>query len=541
MTRPPIYLYDTTLRDGTQGANISFTSEAKLAICYRLDDFGLHYIEGGWPGSNPRDQHFFRLAKRATFRQSKLTAFSSTRRAETDVAKDVNIRALLDSDAPVIAMFGKSWDVHVERALGTTLEENLDMIYESVAYMKEMGREVVYDAEQFFDGYKHNSEYAIATLCAAADGGADFLTLCDTNGGTLPNEIERIMLDVKAALKSKYAERRVIRLGIHTHNDCGMAVANSIIAIQTGAVMVQGTINGYGERTGNADLTSIIPVLKLKMGLECISGERLAGLTDLARFVSETANMIPQNSRPFVGKNAFAHKAGVHVNAVMKFPESYEHIDPTLVGNHRRVVVSDLSGKSNIEFKAKEFGFELDAAGRDSRKIVSEIKRLEQVGYQFENAEASFKLLIDRLTERFTPLFELESLRITIEKDRDRGSRVHAVLKVKVGDRIEMTAAEGGETVDVLDRALHKALDVHYPALRDMQTVDFNIRIIEGQDGKASRSRVSIDSRDGQHRWSTMGVSENVIEACWTALVDSFHYKLIRRDPTPKPHADGSR
>ena len=523
-----IFLYDTTLRDGTQGASVSFTSEEKLAICHRLDEFGIHYIEGGWPGSNPRDLHFFELAKKAKFKEAKLTAFSSTRRANTAVEADMNLKALLDSEAPVIAMFGKSWDLHVEKALCTTLEENLDMIRESVVYMKEKGREVVYDAEQFFDGFKNNSDYALQTLMAAVDGGAEFITLCDTNGGSLPHEIRDITISVKKSLEKKYGSGKSIRLGIHTHNDSGMAVANSIVAIEEGAVMVQGTINGYGERTGNADLTSIIPILKLKMGFDCISDENLAGLTDLARYVSETANMTPVNSRPFVGKNAFAHKAGVHVNAVMKEPKSYEHMDPTLVGNQRRVLVSDLSGKSNIEFKAHEFGFEFSDGSFDGRKIVNEIKRLEQDGYQFDVAEGSFKVLMEKLTERFKPLFELESIRITMEKDKDDISHVHAVLKVMVGNEIEMTAADGIETVDVLDRALRKALSKHYPELDTMRTVDFNIRVIKGRDGKPSRSRVSIESTDSEHRWSTMGVSENVVEACWQALADSFQYKLSK-------------
>ena len=523
-----ILLYDTTLRDGTQGANVSFTSKEKLAICHRLDDFGMHYIEGGWPGSNPRDLQFFELAKKAKFKHAKLAAFSSTRRANVAVKDDLNLKALLDSEAPVITMFGKSWDMHVEKALCTTLEENLAMIGESVAYMKERGREMVYDAEQFFDGFKRNREYALKTLMAAVDGGADFITLCDTNGGSLPNEIQDITEQVIDVLKQKYGDDKPIKIGIHTHNDSGMAVANSIVAIRAGAVLVQGTINGYGERTGNADLTSIIPILKLKMGFDCISEANLTGLTDLARAVSETANMTPLGSRPFVGKNAFAHKAGVHVNAVMKEPTSYEHMDPTLVGNQRRVLVSDLSGKSNIEFKAHEFGFEFSDDSLDGRKIVKEIKRLEQDGYQFDVAEGSFKVLMEKLTEQFKPLFELESARITIEKDKDKSSQVHVVLKIKVGDEVEITAADGNETVDVLDRALRKALAKHYPELESMRTVDYNIRVIEGLDDKPSRSRVLMESKDAEHRWSTMGVSENVVEACWQALADSFQYKLTK-------------
>ena len=521
-----IYLYDTTLRDGTQGAGISFTAEEKLAVCRRLDEFGVQYIEGGWPGSNPRDQQFFELARQARFEHARLTAFSATRRAGTDVRKDPNLLALLEAETPAVAIFGKSWDLHVEKTLGTTLGENLAMIHESVALLKAEGREVIYDAEQFFDGYKRNPAYAFETLCAALEGGADFLVLCDTNGGSLTNEVVDIIARVRETLVTRYGNGRSIELGIHTHNDCGLAVANSIAAVQAGVVMVQGTINGIGERTGNADLTSVIPILQLKMGLDCVPPANLAGLANLARFVSELAHMIPLNSRPFVGKNAFAHKAGVHVSAVMKRPESYEHMDPALVGNQRRVLVSDLAGRSNVEFKAQELGMELGAMGLDSKGLVAEIKRLEQDGYQFDQAEGSFRLLVERLTQRFVPRFELDSFRITIEKDQDDKGLVQVLLKVRVGDQVELAAAEGRETVNVLARALHKALDGHYPELRGMRTVDFNIRVIAGHEGAPSRSRVSIETTDGEQRWSTMGVAENVTEACWMALADSFHYKL---------------
>jgi len=529
-----VLLYDTTLRDGTQGANVSFTSEEKLLIAQRLDEFGIHYVEGGWPGSNPRDMHFFELAKRAVFTQARLTAFSSTRRPNVPVEKDQNLKAVLDSEAPVIAIFGKSWDLHVEKALCTTLEENLAMIRESVAYMKENDRELVYDAEQFFDGYKANPDYAVQTLVAACEGGADFLTLCDTNGGSLPHEIYEITATVRRAVEERLPngmKGSPLRWGIHTHNDCGMAVANSIAAVRAGAVMVQGTINGYGERTGNADLTSIIPILCLKMGVQCVPPDRLPGLTDLARFVSETANMIPFNARPFVGKNAFAHKAGVHVNAVMKFAESYEHMNPELVGNRRRVLVSDLSGKSNVEYKAKEFGVELGADGLDSRKIVNEVKRLEQDGYQFDMADGSFRLLMERLTEKFRPLFELESFRITIEKDRDQQCSAHAIVKIRVGDSTEVTASEGHDPVKVLEKALHKALAHYYPDLSSLQTIDLNARMLAGRNGESPRARIIIESTDGHHRWSTMGVSENIIEASWHALADSVQYKLSKDRP----------
>jgi len=525
-----ILLYDTTLRDGTQGANISFTSEEKLLIARRLDDFGIHYIEGGWPGSNPRDMRFFELAKKTEFKQARLTSFAATRRPGISPQDDQSIQALIESETPAVAIFGKSWDLHVEQALRTTLDENLAMIRDSVEYLKSKGREVVYDAEQFFDGYKSNRHYALQTLYAAVDGGADFIVLCDTNGGSLPHEIDLITGDVHNKLEEKLERegKAPVKLGIHTHNDCGLAVANSIAAIQAGAMMVQGTINGYGERTGNADLTSIIPILCLKMNRQCVPAESLAGLTDLARFVSETANMTPLNSRPFVGKNAFAHKAGVHVNAVMKVTKSYEHMDPELVGNRRRVLVSDLSGKSNIEFKAKEFGVEMESKDFDSRELVSEIKRLEQEGYQFDMAEGSFRLLMERLTEEFKPLFELESFRITVEKDKDEPCSAHAILKVRVRGNKEVTAADGAEPVSVIDKALRKALSKYFPGLETMKPVDFNIRMLNGREGRPLRARVLIETRDQDHSWSTMGVSENIIEASWIALADSFQYKLSK-------------
>lgn len=519
-----IVLYDTTLRDGTQGANISFTAEEKIAIAKRLDAIGIHYIEGGWPGSNPRDMRFFELAKTTDFDQAKLVAFSSTRRAGVPVAEDKNLQTLLAAETRCVAMFGKSWDLHVTEALGTTLDENLAMISESVAWFKQHDREVIYDAEQFFDGYKANNDYALQTLLAAARGGADFIALCDTNGGSLPHEIERVMQVVKDFLNENGAGD--IPLGIHAHNDCGLAVANSITAIRTGATMVQGTINGYGERTGNADLTSIIPILCLKMGEQCVSPEQLTQITDLARFVSRTANMTPVGSRPFVGKNAFAHKAGVHVSAVMKNASSYEHADPHLVGNSRRVLVSDLAGKSNIEFKAQEFGVEFGNGGFDSRAVVAEVKDREEKGFQYDVAEGSFKVLMEKMSEQFRPSFELESLRVIIELDRNQACQTHATLKVAVNGKSELVAAEGKESTAVLDQALRKVLTRHYPELENMRFNDLNVRVIGSNAGEAARTRVLVESADESHRWGTMGVSENIIEASWQALADSFQYKI---------------
>ncbi len=525
----PIQLYDTTLRDGTQGENITFTADEKVKIALRLDDMGIHYIEGGWPGSNPKDMQFFDLAKRVKLKTSRLVAFGSTRKPGIQPDEDENLKALLASETPTVTIFGKSWDLHVEAVMDNTLAENLAMIRDSVKFLKWNGREVVYDAEHFFDGYKNNRDYALQTLQAAIEGGADFVVLCDTNGGSLPFEIEAIMAEVKEALNAKgfaSSGSKRIRLGIHTHNDCGLAVANSISAVRSGVEMVQGTINGYGERCGNADLNSIIPILNLKINRPCISGENLKKLKTLSRYVSEMANQVPLNNRPFVGKSAFAHKGGIHVSAIMKVPRAYEHTDPELVGNQRRVLVSDLSGKSNVEFKAREMGVELGNNGYDSSKIVAEIKQLEQQGYQFDVAEGSFKILVEKFTDQFKPLFELESFRVSIEKDKDQPCTAQATIKISVGGKKEITAAEGYGPVSALDNALRKALDRFYPDLDTMSLVDFKVRVIDGSRGTAAKVRVFIESRDQDQIWSTIGVSEDIIEASWQALADSFQYKL---------------
>jgi 2-isopropylmalate synthase len=524
-----IFLYDTTLRDGTQGENINFSADEKLKIAERLDDIGVHYLEGGWPGSNPKDIQFFDLARRAEFNQIKITAFGATRRAGIEPEDDANLRALIDSHTPVVTIFGKSWDLHVERIMNNDLQENLAMIQDSVAYLKDQQRQVIYDAEHFFDGYKANRDYARHTLIPAIRSGAEFVVLCDTNGGTLPHEIEQIIQELSPWLEKELeqpASEWKFKFGIHAHNDCGVAVANTITAVRSGISMVQGTINGYGERCGNADLTSIIPIINLKMNGSCIPQQNLSGLQSLSRFVSETANLVPLNSRPFVGKSAFTHKGGVHVNAIMKLPKAYEHMIPDLVGNRRRVLVSDLSGKSNIEYKAEEFGVKLDGNGHDSRQIVSKIKDLEQEGYQFDVADGSFKILAQKLTDQFRPLFELESFRVTIEKDKDQPCTAHATIKISVDNRNEITAAEGYGPVSALDNALRKALDKFYPDLDTMRLVDFKVRVIDGRSGTAAKVRVLIESRDQDQIWSTMGVSEDIIEASWQALADSFQYKL---------------
>ncbi|MEJ2642599.1 MAG: citramalate synthase [Desulfosarcinaceae bacterium] len=532
----PTFVYDTTLRDGTQGENISFSADEKLKIAKRLDEIGIQYIEGGWPGSNPRDMEFFDLAKRETFKSAKLAAFGATRKPGIAPQDDPNLQALVASQTPVVTVFGKTWRLHVEEIMDNTAKENLAMIEESVRFLKNQGREVVYDAEHFFDGYRDDREFALTTLAAALSAGADTIVLCDTNGGSLPFDVAAITRDVADHLATAAAnpERRPVRLGIHTHNDCGMAVANSIMAIEAGAVMVQGTINGYGERCGNADLTSIIPILCTKMNHPCLASSDLAKLKNLSRYVSELANLVPLNSRPFVGKSAFAHKGGIHVNAIMKQPRAYEHLDPAVVGNKRRVLVSDLAGRSNVEYKARELGVDITRNGHDSRKIVSAIKQMEQEGYQFDTADGSFKILLEKFTDQFEPMFDLEAFRITTEKDQEKPCSAHATVKIKVAGSDEITAAEGDGPVSALDNALRKALSQFYPDLDSMRLVDFKVRVIDGREGTAARVRVLIESRDQDEIWTTIGVSEDIIEASWRALTDSFQYKLAKMQKIAK-------
>lgn len=515
-----VILYDTTLRDGTQGEQVNLSAEDKLRIARRMDAFGIHYIEGGWPGSNPKDARFFEIAGRIPFRNAKLTAFGSTRRPGIRPDRDRNIRALLDTEVRTLTVFGKSWSLHVSEVLGVSFSENLAMIHDTVAYLKTRGREVIYDAEHFFDGYKEKPPYALDTLRAAVEGGADVVVLCDTNGGSMCHEVEAILREV--------APQIGIPFGIHIHDDCGLAVANTLLAVQLGASMVQGTVNGYGERCGNADLISVIGNLQLKMGYECIPEEKVRELTELSRFVSGVANVPPWNQRPFVGKSAFAHKAGVHVNAILKNTAAYEHIAPERVGNRRRVLVSDLAGKGNIDYKAREMGIKLEDAGKDREQIVAAIKRLEDQGYQFESAEGSLDLLVRKLSGQYGEPFSLESYRVTIEKNRSGPANAHATIKISVGEEHEITAAEGDGPVNALDNALRKALIKFFPHIQEMRLVDFKVRVIDGRDGTAAKVRVQIESRDSRDMWSTVGVSENVIEASWQALVDSVQYKLSR-------------
>ncbi|MGD9364640.1 MAG: citramalate synthase [Desulfobacteraceae bacterium] len=519
----PILIYDTTLRDGTQGENINFSSKEKVKIAKKLDEIGVHYAEGGWPGSNLRDVRFFELAQKENFTHTRITAFGATRKPRIAAADDPNLQALIASKTPAVAIFGKSWPLHVEKIMGNTRDENIAMIRDSISFLKTRDKEAIYDAEHFFDGYKDDPQYASNTLLAAAESGADFLVLCDTNGGTMPFEIQSIIAEVKQFLNDHDCK---VQLGIHCHNDCGMAVANSITAVQSGATMVQGTVNGYGERCGNADITSIIPILSFKMGMPTIPEERLSQLKTFSRYVSETANMIPLHSRPFVGKSAFAHKGGIHVNAIMKEPRAYEHMNPALVGNKRRVLVSDMSGKSNVEYKAKEMGVEIGCKGKDCQEIVAEIKSMEDQGYQFDVADGSMKILLEKLTEQFKPHFDLDSFRVSIERDLQNACTSHAIIKIKVDGVDEITAAEGHGPVSALDNALRKALGRFYPDLEAMRLVDFKVRVIDGREGTAARVRVFIESRDNEETWTTIGVSEDIIEASWQALTDSFQFKL---------------
>ncbi len=515
-----VKLYDTTLRDGAQAEGISFSVADKLMVLKKLDELGIHYVEGGWPGSNPKDITFFKKAKALRLKIAKLVAFGSTRRKDINVENDVNIKRLLTAGTNVVTIFGKSWDFHVKYALRTSLEENLRMIHSTVRFLKSRGLEVIYDAEHFFDGYNSNPSYALKTLKEAEDAGADNISLCDTNGGTLPDNLEKIIKEVKSKIKTP--------LGIHTHNDSEMAVANSIIAVKMGCVLVQGTINGYGERCGNANLCSIIPNLKLKLRVNCISDGQLGSLTKVSRYVSEIANMVPRDEQPFVGNSAFAHKGGVHVSAVQKRPQTYEHIQPELVGNRRRILISELAGKSAILSKAKELEIDFKRDAKATEKVLKLLKDLEHKGYQFEGAEGSFEVLMKKVLGKHKSFFDLEGFRVIVERLKRGKLRSEATIKLRVGDKEEHTASEGDGPVNALDNALRKALERFYPDLKEMSLTDFKVRVINAQAGTAAKVRVLIESRDKKDEWGTVGVSENIIEASWQALVDSVEYKLLK-------------
>ncbi len=513
----PVAIYDTTLRDGAQREGISLSLADKLKIARRLDEFGVHYIEGGWPGSNPKDEEFFRAARDVDWRRARITAFGSTRRKHCAPAGDSNMLALLQARTPVVTLVGKSWDLHVFEVLETDLEENLAMIADSVAYLKELGKEVIYDAEHFFDGYKANPDYAILCARVAAEAGADTVVLCDTNGGSLPWEVERIVRRV--------AQNVDAPLGIHTHDDGGCGVANTLAAVQAGAVHVQGTINGYGERVGNANLCIIVPDLQLKMGRTCVAPDQLQRLTELARYVAEVANLPHGSHQPFVGDSAFAHKGGIHVAAMRKNEHSYQHIDPALVGNRRRTVISELSGRGNVLDKADEFGIDVD--GAQAREVVQHIKSLEASGFAFESAEASLDLMLRRLQPGYRPPFELLDYTVLVRHDSDSGALADATVKVRIGERVLHTAAEGNGPVNALDGALRKALLDAYPQLADVRLSDYKVRILDGDSATAAVVRVLIDTEDGRRRWSTVGASANIIEASWRALTDSMEFALL--------------
>lgn len=517
MNTPRVTIYDTTLRDGTQGTGISFSVLDKLRIAEKLDSFGVHYIEGGWPGSNPKDETFFAEAAKRTWKHAKITAFGMTRRGNIKTDEDEQLRKLLDANTPVVTIVGKTWPLHVIEVFRVSLEENLAMIRDTVAYLKASGREVLYDAEHFFDAYREDPAYAIATISAAKDAGADLVVLCDTNGGSLPEWIEST---AAAAIKELG-----VSVGIHTHDDSGLGVANALAAVRAGASQVQGTINGYGERVGNCNLTTVIPTLQMKLGIEL--GVDLTRLSELSHFVDELANVPHHIRAPYVGSAAFTHKGGLHVHAVQKLARTYEHIDPVLVGNERVISISDMSGQSNVIMKAEMLGFKLQKGAPEVAAILTKVKQMESDGYEFEAAEASFDLLVRKCLGKHHPLFELLEYHCSYRRSGDRvWDKCEATVKLSVGDTKEYTVAEGDGPVNALDGALRKALLPFYPQIEGIKLEDYKVRIINSQKATAAKTRVLIQSTDGSRDWGTVGVSDNIIEASWLALVDSFEYKL---------------
>ena len=518
--RPDIEIYDTTLRDGSQGEGINFSVMDKIRIAEKLDSFGIHFIEGGWPGSNPKDIEFFAEAKRKKWRNAKLAAFGSTRRKGVMVENDDQVRLLIDAETPVVTIYGKTWLLHVKEVLRASPEENLGMIGDTIRFLKDHGRYVIYDAEHAFDGYKSEPEYALATWQAAEKAGADMLVLCDTNGGSLPGEVSRVTETAKARLS--------LRIGIHTHNDIGLGLSNALAAVDIGAVQVQGTINGYGERTGNCNLTSVIPILALKMNRRCLPDASLRKLKELSQFVDEIANIRHDPRQPWVGEAAFAHKGGTHVNAVQKLVRSYEHIDPARIGNARRVLVSDLAGRSNIVMKAQELGFDLGNDTPELKEILNRIKKLEHEGYEFEAAEGSLAVLIRNILKHQEPPFKIDGYHVSIRRDRSTFV-CQASVKVLVDGQTEHTIAEGDGPVNALDQALRAALVKFYPRLKTVRLADYKVRILDSSAGTGARTRVLIESTDGKEEWGTVGVHDNIIEASLQALADSLEYRLTKK------------
>lgn len=515
-----VYIYDTTLRDGTQSEGISMSLADKIAIAQRLDKFGIHYIEGGWPGSNPKDMAFFKEIKKAGIRRSRIVAFGSTRRPHSKVSDDQNVKALIEAGTRAVTIFGKSWDFHVTDVFRTSLKENLQMIYETVAYLKLKKREVIYDAEHFFDGFRARPEYAIKSIQQAARAGADNITLCDTNGGNLPHQIRQAIVRVKRSVK--------VPLGIHCHNDSEVAVANSIQAVGEGCTLVQGTVNGYGERCGNANLISIIPVLQLKMNRKCFPPRKLRELTSLSHYVAEICNQPLHNFQPFTGRSSFAHKGGIHINAMMKSLKTYEHVDPALVGNRRRFLVSELGGKTNIMLKARQLQLNLEKESPETRKILSEVQKLENEGYQFEAAEASFELLVQKLLGRFKDFFQVKSASVRTENIGDKSPKSIAEVKIFAKGEEHHEVAEGDGPVNALDVALRKALRKSYPIIDEIHLTDYKVRVVNSEAGTAAKVRVFVEFQDKAQTWTTVGVDENIIEASWQALVDAIEYKLLK-------------
>ncbi len=515
-----IQLYDTTLRDGSQGEGISYSVMDKVRIAQELDLLGVQFIEGGWPGSNPKDMEFYKKMGKVRLKASQLAAFSMTRRPATKAENDNNIQDLIRSHAKVITIVGKTWDLHVTDVLKVTLEENLAMIKDTVRFLVSAGLTVFYDAEHFFDAYCANKGYTLQCVEAALGAGAKALVLCDTNGGTIPSVVQKVIREIRPQVP--------VWLGIHCHNDAGLAVANSLTAVEAGADMVQGTINGYGERCGNADLIPIIANLKLKMDCDCIPDAKLKDLTKVSHFIGEISNMKQSSNQPYVGVSAFAHKGGMHVNAILKNSKAYEHIDPSLVGNRRRFLVSELGGKTSVLLRAKDLELDLDKEDPKTKKILKLLQKLENEGYHFEAAEASFELLLKRALKQYKKFFELEGFRVVIEMKSDKKITSEAIIKVKVKGIREHTAAEGDGPVNALDNALRKALKDFYPALSKMHLSDFKVRVLDEKVGTAARVRVLIESQDELDTWSTIGVSGNIIEASWQALFDSVEYKLLK-------------
>jgi 2-isopropylmalate synthase len=526
-SQPQVSIYDTTLRDGTQGTGISFSVLDKIRVAERLDAFGVHYIEGGWPGSNPKDAAFFAEAAQRTWKHAKVTAFGMTRRGKLKVEEDAQVQLLLEAKTPAVTIVGKTWPLHVLEVFQVSLEENLAMIRDTVSYLKSHGREVLYDAEHFFDSFREDPEYSLATIRAAQEAGADLVVLCDTNGGSLPEFVEEVTRKAIEALGRS--------VGIHTHNDSGLGVANALAAVKAGACQVQGTINGYGERVGNCDLTTVMPNLQIKLGIPL--GLDLTRLKELSGFVDELAN-VPHNIRaPYVGTAAFTHKGGLHVHAVQKLARTYEHLDPALVGNERVISISDMSGQSNVLARAEALGFELQKGSPVVNAILAEVKRLESEGYEFEAAEASFELLIRQFLGRREPLFELEEYHCSFRRaGKVQWNKTEATVRIRVGGRLEYTVEEGDGPVNALDAALRKALRPFYPKIDGIRLEDYKVRIINGQAGTAARTRVLITSTDGHSTWGTVGVSDNIIEASWLALVDGLEYWVRRSKDTHAAH-----